>query len=621
MSGFAGIVRPDGGPPDATLIARMAELLAFRGPDATHVWMRPGAGFCFTLLRTGPSPQAAEQPYSLDGRVWLLGDVRLDGRQELRRSLEQHDEKASVDATNEELILRAWRKWAGKSFEILIGDFAFVLWDADARELWCVRDLLGVKPFFYACTEGQFVFSNTLDVVRLAPQVSAKLDPHFIGDFLLQSWCPEPERTAFLDVRRLPSGHALHYSNDQTLVRRYATLPIEEPLVLKRRDDYIEEFRGHFEPAVRDRVPQGPAGIFMSGGLDSTSVAAMATKVQAGAGQPASLRAYTVDYTPLFEDEEGAFASRAAQHLGMPIDILYGATCRPFDGREEPSFPTPEPFAEPFFSLHIEHYRQVSARARVVLSGDGGDDILTGRAWPYLLYLVRRFRLGTIARSLGGYVLRHGRLPPLRAGVRTRLRQWMGRKEEAIGYPDWLAPPFERELHLRERWRELQAPSAGTHPLHAAGYSSVTSAYWPRVLETEDAGWTGVPVEMRAPLLDQRLLRFLLRVPPVPWCMNKELLREAMDGLLPEEVRVREKTPLRGDPLVLYAGKNGWKPVLPDGACERLHMFVNCKMLSATSHPARGLSLWADLRPIALDRWLKGVENDQRFQYIRNGGN
>jgi asparagine synthase (glutamine-hydrolysing) len=621
MSGFAGIVHADGGTPDLKLIERMAEALAFRGPDATQIWTRPGAGFCFTLLRTGPSPQAAAQPYSLDGRVWLLGDVRLDGREELLRKIEQHGEKASAGATNEELILRAWRQWAEKSFEALLGDFAFALWDAEARQLWCVRDLMGARPFFYAHTRGQFVFSNTLDVVRVVPEVSAKLDPHFIGDFLLQSWCPDAERTVYTDIRRLPAGSVLLFSNAEFAVRRYASLPIEEPLSLKRREDYVEEFRGHLEQAVRDRLPAGPAGFFMSGGLDSTSVAAMATRVQVSRGIQDSLRAYTVDYTPLFEDEEGAFATKVAQHLGIPIDILAGAYSSPFAGWEEALVSTPEPCSEPFFALHVEHYRQVAQRARVVLSGDGGDDILTGRAWSYLVYLLKRGRLATLAAAFGRYAVRHGRLPPLRAGIRSRLRRWMGRAQVEPGYPEWLEPGFETDLHLRDRWRELQRPAKMVHPLHPQGYAALTAAFWPSVFEVEDAGWTGTTVETRAPLFDQRLLRFLLRVPPVPWCMHKELLREAMRDLLPEEVRVRKKTPLRGDPLQLHAEKNGWKAALPDGACERLSKFVNCRMLSATSRPALGLSLWADLRPIGLDYWLKSVENKQRIQYSRNEGN
>jgi asparagine synthase (glutamine-hydrolysing) len=621
MSGFAGVVSADGGAPDAKLIERMAERLVFRGPDGTQFWRRAGAEFCFALLRTGPSPQADSQPISLDGRVWLLGDVRLDGREELLRKLEQRGENAASDATNEELILRAWRQWAEDSFEILMGDFAFALWDAETRQLWCARDLLGGRPFFYAHAGGQFVFSNTLNVVLVAPQVSAELDPHFIGDFLLQSWCPDVERTAFRGVRRLPAGHALKYSNGEVKARRYAALPIEEPLFLKRGEDYVEQFRGHLEQAVRDRLPAGPAGFFMSGGLDSTSVAAMAVTVQARRGIRDSLRAYTVDYAPLFEDEEGTLATKVARHLGIPIDILEGASARPLEGWEEGLLSTPEPCSEPFFALHVEHYRQVAQRARVVLSGDGGDDILTGRAWPYLVYLVQRGRLATLAATFGEYVLRHGTLPPLRAGIRTRLRLWMGRVDEEPGYPEWLDPEFEKEMDLRNRWKELQQPARLVHPLHPQGYATLTGAFWSSMFEIEDAGWTSAAVETRAPFFDQRFLRFLLRVPPVPWCMKKELLREALRDLLPEEVRVRKKTPLRGDPLLLHAERNGWKAVLSNGACERLKKFVNCKMLSATSRPALGLSMWADLRPIALDYWLKGVENQQRIQYSRNGGN
>ena len=619
MSGFVGVVRADGGTPDVKLLERMTEHLAFRGPDATQIWIRPGAGFGFTLLRTGPAPQSATQPCSLDGRNWLLGDVRLDGREGLRLRLAQYGEESAADITNEELILRAWRLWKETSFENLTGDLSFALWDAEAKQLWCVRDLLGARPFFYAHAGSQLIFSNTLDTLRLAPDVSAKLDLHFIGDFLLQSWCPDPKRSAFLDIRRLPAGHALKFANGEVAVRRFATLPIEEPLFLKRREDYVEQFRSHLEQAVRDRLPEGAAGIFMSGGLDSTSVAAMANKVQRERGLTDSLRAYTVDYTPLFDDEEGHFASQVARHLSIPIDILGGADSTPFGGWKDPSFGTPEPCAEPFLTLHVEHYRQVAQHARVVLTGDGGDDVLTGRAWPYLVHLLRRGRLDKVAGAFGGYVLRHGKLPPLRAGLRTRLRRWLGRADQTPDYPNWLEPSFERELNLRDRWRELQQPLYSKHPLHAEGYASITAAFWPSVYEGEDAGWTGVPVEARAPLLDPRLLRFLLRVPPVPWCMNKELLRTAMRDSLPEQILARGKTPLQGDPLHIHSERHGWRATLQDGACERLRKFVNFKLLSATSYPALGLSLWADLRPIALDYWLKSVENNARIQYIQTG--
>jgi len=614
MSGFAGIVRRDGEAPDVKLLECVAEHLAFRGPDAAQVWARPGAGFCFTLLRTGPSPQSAVQPCSLDGQTWLLGDVRLDGREDLLERLEQRGRQVEREISNEELVLHAWQQWGEESLELLLGDFSFVLWDARTKHLWGARDLLGARPFFYAHVAGQFVFSNTLNAARLVPEVSAELDPRFIGDFLLQGWCPDPERSAFSAIRRLPAGHVLTFCDSEVRVRRYARLPIEEPLPRKRDEEFIEEFRAHLEQAVRDRLPRGPAGVFMSGGLDSTSVAAIAKKVQADRGSQNVLRAYTVDYTPLFEDQEGTFASLAAEHIGIPIEVLNGASCVPFAQWDELGIRTPEPSAEPFFALHVEHYRELATHARVALTGDGGDDVLTGRAWPHLLHLLRRGRFGSLAGAFGGYLLRHGTFPPLRTGIRGRLRQWLGHADASSLYPSWLEPGFERQFQLRERWHELQQSATAEHPLHPAGYASLNSNYWPSVYENEDAGWTGVAVETRAPLLDQRLLRFLLRLPPVPWCMDKLLVREAMRGLLPEAVRLRRKTPLRGDPLVLHEERNGWKPVLPAGACDRLRMFVNCSMLSATSRPTLGSSLWNEIRPVALHIWLKGVENKDWIQ-------
>jgi len=611
MSGFAGIVCADGGAPDAKLIERMAERLAFRGPDATQIWTRPGAGFCFTLLRTGPAPQASEQPCTLDGRVWLLGDVRLDGRDDLRRQFEQAGELLLPDVTDEELVLRAWRLRGEESFADLLGDFAFVIWDAEARLLWCVRDLLGLHPFYYAQTGERLYFSNTLDGLRLAPALSSALDPVFIGDFLLQDSCADPARTAFRDISRLPGGHVLRYSKDAVEVRRYASLPIEEPLWLNRPEEYVERFQSLLEQAVRDRLPREPSAIFLSGGLDSTSVAAVACNIAKKDGAKAPLRAYTIDCRGMFEDQEGTLASLVAENLGIDIEILSGDSCLPYEGWSSPQLRTPEPCHEPFLLQSRLQYQQAGARARVAFSGYGGDDVLTGQAWPYLVDLLRRRRFGTIGKTFGGYLLKHRRIPPLRGGFRARLRQWVRRTDMMAEYPPWLEPNFEKQQRLRERWVELQHTSKKSHPLHPVGYAGLASVFWSHVFEVEDAAWTGVPVELRAPLLDQRVLRYLLRVPPVPWCAHKHLLRQTMQGLLPEKIRLRPKIPLLGDPLELLVQRGAWSPApLPEPAVE-LSEFVNWEQLRATLANAAGSTLWVVLRPVSLCYWLKGVVNQE----------
>src|SRR5260370_39353816 len=187
--------------------------LESRRTDAAELWLRAGAGFCFTLLRPGPAPQSSEQPCTLDGRVWLLGDVRLDGREDLRRQLEQSDESITAEVTDEELILRAWRRWGKDGLAKLNGDLSFALWDGTERRLWCVRELMGARPFFYAQSTDGFYFSNTLEVLRQAPDVSSKLDTQFIGDFLLQEWCEDGARTVYREIHRLPPGQTLVYSD------------------------------------------------------------------------------------------------------------------------------------------------------------------------------------------------------------------------------------------------------------------------------------------------------------------------------------------------------------------------------------------------------------------------
>ena len=608
MSGFAGMVNGDGSAPDSRVLEKMAAGLAFRGPDAKQVSVRSGAGFCFTLLRTGPAPQAEVQPCSLDGRTWLIGDVRLDGREELRRELGQRGESISAEATDEELILHAWRQWGEASFEKLLGDLAVAVWDEVAKTLWCARDLLGIRPFLYAQAGQRIYFSNTLDVLRLAPEVTAALDPRFIGDFLLQGFCQEAERTVFRGIRRLPQGHFLKFSAGDARVRQYATLPIEEPLRLKRDAEYVEQFRGLLEQAVRDRLPRGPVAIFMSGGLDSTSVAAHAARIARERGSGHSIRAYTVDMRPLFADEEAAYAARAGQHLGIPVEVHSIGDATPFASWSDANLRLPEPSHEAFLVPHRDLCREISKHTRVALTGDGGDNVLTGQAWPYLKYLLRKMQIGTIAGVFGGYVLKHRRIPPLHGGFRTRWRKWTSRSDAMEGYPSWLDSKFESEQQLHDRWRELQEPPKTLHPLHPIAYASLTSSYWAYVLEEEDAPWTGIALESRGPLLDLRVIRFLLRVPPVPWCMEKKLLREAMKGMLPDEVVRREKTPLQEEPLQVFARERGWRPPLLSKPGDSLRAFVNCEKLCATLLGGSGSSVWVDSRPMSLLQWLKGIE-------------
>lgn len=395
MSGFAGWVHAGGAPADETLLQRMANFLAVRGPDGTQIVQAGGAALCRTLLRTGPLSEPDPGIPSRDGRLWLAGDARLDARDELLEKLRAAGKSVSAGTPDLHLILHAHSFWGERCVEHLLGDFSFAVWDSRARRLWCARDPLGVKPFYYARLGELLVFSNTLDCVRIHPAVGGRLDLRAVADFLISGWNPEPAATIFEQIARLPAAHTLTFAAGTLRVARYWTLPVEEVLRHPHSQDYVAEFRELFHRAVAERLPRGPVAVLMSGGLDSTSVAAAAKEACARRSSPANLRAFTVDYRPLIPDDESSYAARAAAHLGIPLALLSGANCLPYARWDDPLLRQSEPAHEPFLALQYDQLHRAADFSRVALSGDGADVLLLGQAWPYLIHLARRFQFAT----------------------------------------------------------------------------------------------------------------------------------------------------------------------------------------------------------------------------------
>src|ERR1700676_1789442 len=129
MSGLGGIPNLDGATVDRLLLGRMTDFMTFRGPDDQRTWVEGRAGFGHTLLRTTDEPEHEHQPFTLDGRLWVVADARIDARVDLMAELAQRGEEATRTATDVELILRAYRAWGVQSVEHLLGDFSFAVWD------------------------------------------------------------------------------------------------------------------------------------------------------------------------------------------------------------------------------------------------------------------------------------------------------------------------------------------------------------------------------------------------------------------------------------------------------------------------------------------------------------
>ncbi|MBS1842020.1 MAG: hypothetical protein JST77_14355, partial [Acidobacteria bacterium] len=595
--------------------ARIAKEIAFRGPDGQMEWSHPGVHFWFSFLKTGPAPQTKSQPFSLDGKVWLLGDVRLDGRNELMERFVQRGEAIGRTSTDEELVLHAFQIFGEKGIADLDGDYSFVLWDAREKKLKGYRDATGAKPFFYCEERGELSFSNTLEAICAAQGSGGELDENYLADYLLTSWCLEEERTVYRKIRRLTPGHVLEFSGGKLQVKRLTQLPMEEPLIYKKEEEYIEHFRELFHLSVKDRLPGSGAVIFMSGGLDSTSVAAEAKRIAAGSGLTGKVSAQTTDYAPLFDDPEGEEARRVAEYLEIPIETQHAGNCEPFsDEVERDGFPLPEPKHEPYLALNVEGYKSAGKMARVALTGNGGDDILLGAAGPYLKKLVEQGKIMGAVWALLEHLYERKRLPNLGLGIRSRIRNRFGRGVESDPFPEWIRDDFGKRLNARARFEELRKKPSSKHPMHPTAYAMLTGPFWPDVLEGEDAAWSGTAMETRTPLLDRRMVRFLLRLPVMPWCMDKQLLRRAMKGALPEATLRRPKTPLAQDPVWLQVSQGKWKPGGRRKWSKRIEELVDTGRLENCIERSDANGLYANLRPFSLDQWVKSVEMKRGIQ-------
>jgi asparagine synthase (glutamine-hydrolysing) len=608
VSGFFGLLRPDGQAVDQRWLSHLAAKLSFRGPDGTNIQAQDGWGCSFAFLQTDPGRQSPQQPVTLDGRFFLLGHVRLDARGDMLRKLSGSLRAIAHDPTDEELLLLAWQQWGESSLEHLLGDFSFAVWDVKEKRLWCARDFIGGHPFFYAHVAGVFGFSNTLKILQEVPEISREFDEPFLGDFLLDGLSADFTRTVYRDIRRLAPGHLLKFESGRVRVDQFLRLPIEEPLQLRHPAEYIEAYRDLLQQAVRDRIPDAAVSLYLSGGLDSGSVCATAAQLALQRGQGARLKAFTFSWRPLFDDPEPEFAALTAKHLGLGHEVLEDAAFIPYDPLVAAAAPSPEPDSEPFLARAGRLSQRVAPHARVVLSGDGGDNVLTGQAWPYLLYLQKQGDWATIARTFGGFFFTHGKIPPLRGGFRTRFLRRLKKRDEWEGYPTWIIEDFERRVQLKDRWRQRKIAPDYEHPIHPQAYTGLHTTFWASDLEGEDAARIGVPLETRAPLLDLRILKFLLRLPPVPWCVNKELLRKAMKGRLPQTVLQRPKTVLLMDPLEACQKRRAWAPSASQ-APNGILPYVNWTKYIETLEQLKGSLNGEILCPMVLAQWLKDIEN------------
>lgn len=603
MSGIAGIAHLDGGSPDRQLLLQMARSLSFRGPDRQEIWTDRSAGLAYSAHLVSGDNTRALGLENLGHDQWIAADARLDAREDLVMLLRAAGQHADLSCSDSRLLLYAYEAWGEDSVRHVSGEFAFGIWDARRRQCFCACDHFGIRQLYFSQLPSFLVFSNTLACVRMHPGVSDRLNDAAICDFLLFGLNTEEGTTSFADIHRLPRAHWLKWSVAGLEIQEYWRPPTDGEIRYKKREEYVEHFDELFGKAVADRIRGDTVGVLLSGGIDSSSVAAVCNEVQRKRGKP-KLHAFTV-VGPGPSDPDEAAARSVADALQIPFHILREEDGQFFQQTAHGHLHWPEPIDDPAAASVLLQAKQVAENAGVVLSGEGSDNLMTCEPGYYLLQTWRRGNRKQAAIETAQHLMARFRAPDGLTGPLRRIGRIFSEKP-ASHPPAWIKADLVERLGLNKRWAYADSIiPRHAHSEHPAGYASLFLPQWRSMFESVDAAYTRAALHVRYPFLDLRVVRYLLSIPAIPWFFRKFLLREAMRGRLPEKIRKRAKIPLKRDPTPLT-----WKrpsDPLREKFWPELQRYVDRKAFEVASYNVNPETAEMDTRVWCLGLWLMGL--------------
>ncbi|MBL8603957.1 MAG: asparagine synthase (glutamine-hydrolyzing) [Myxococcales bacterium] len=557
MCGISGVVLPHGQRPEGDVIAAMTARLAHRGPDGEGLYIDDGCALGHRRLAiVDLSPNAAQPMASDDGDDVLVFNGEIYDFKALRRELEGLGERFRSQSDTECLLV-ALRRWGVEALSKIHGMFAFAWWQRKHRTLTLGRDRFGKKPLYIACfgdgtgSEG-LAFASELRALMAHPRVHDErtVDPVAVAQYLVHEYVPAPHAIVS-NVRKLRPGEVAVWRETTGLLLETYWSPRFDTRMHGSVAALREGFLSRVDAAVRRRlVADVPVGIFLSGGLDSSLVAALAVR------HHPKIKTFAVGFENASFDER-AHAAQVAEHLGTDhhVEVLSEAALI------DAVLPTLDWLDEPHADSSILPTSLLAAMARrevtVALGGDGGDEILAG----YPTFVADKL-LGALPPSavLGALIGRAARLAP-QSDANFSLAFKLRQMAQGVGswgaerHARWLAAIDPEVLPaLMTSWFG-EAPQLALAHAQEVGLGQFTNfdaatAFYLRsylaegVLQKVDRATMRASLEARAPLLDTEVVSYCLSLPEsvrLRGTSTKWLMREALRGLVPEAILARPK--------------------------------------------------------------------------------
>jgi asparagine synthase (glutamine-hydrolysing) len=616
MCGIAGVVKfANNAEVDGAVLRRMCAAMVHRGPDDEGVYLggRVGLGMrrlSIIDLATGHQPISNE-----DETVWIVFNGEIYNHAALRERLRARGHRYTTQSDTE-TIIHAYEEYGRDCVRHLRGMFAFAIWDTRKRQLFIARDRLGIKPLYYRENGDSFFFGSEIKVILAHPEVHAEFNRSSLPEFLAFGYL-SGEGTFYKGIRKLMPGHTLELDESGNLsIERYWDLTFTADSTSYPSSYYVQSYRDLLEQAVSSHLMSDvPVGVFLSGGLDSSAVAALMTKIRRAPVDTFSVGYREGSYSEL------PYARTVAKHLHSTHHEVMVSGQEFFDTLPKLIWHEDEPIAWPS-SVPLYFVAQMArSHVKVVLTGEGSDETLAGYArYPFILTNVS---LDRVYRSLTPSLIRRS----IRQGIANS--SWLGASVRrkllhtflALDGESWRSLYFDnffsafgtgdQEKLLTESFaREREEDDAYREVLeyweHSSGemlqrllYTDIKT-YLVELLMKQDSMSMAASIESRVPFLDHELVEFATKIPEsfqLRGTSGKQILKKAMEDLLPHSIIYRPK-------LGFPTPWSGWL------AGPRLDVIEN--MLLEPRSLERGF-----FRPVAIKRLFEEHRTRHRDHYDR----
>ncbi len=493
------------------------------------------------------SPAGHQPMASGDGRLWIIFNGEIYNYVELRAELAGYGHEFHT-SSDTEVILAAYQQWGRDCLSRFNGMWAIALWDAQRRELFCARDRLGVKPFYYSFDGEQFVFASEIKAILEMVSAARQVNDSYLSHFLMSGIFDHGEQTFFAGVSSLRAAHYMIVRPENKTLKPQRYWDINPPAIRDAYDYAKPEntFKELLTDSVRLRLRSDvPVGTCLSGGIDSSAIVALATSML-----PHSMNSFSSVYAHAGFSEE-YFIQLVAKNCSTQSHLTSPDPQHFFELLPKIIYHLDEPAAGPGVYSQWFVMELAGDTVTVLLDGQGGDELFAGY-FPYLPIHVsalarkamRELNRALFARLLTDAfaLLRNGRrhfFPQLTA------QQFMQKVLSRISGKRLRADFFLNQDLAREYLKQPvdeHNPLANDDPLNRKLYWDVTRDSIPALLHYEDRNSMAFGIEARVPLLDYRIVEFALGLPgelKIKGSTTKHFMRQALKDILPEAVRNR----------------------------------------------------------------------------------